>query len=34
MNEGLVQTNLAVLGLYRLTTDGKTKKDLELSKDQ
>ncbi|MFT4005655.1 MAG: hypothetical protein QM683_08450 [Lacrimispora sp.] len=34
LNEGLVQINSAVLGLYRLTAEGKTIKELELSENQ
>ncbi|WP_377520297.1 hypothetical protein [Priestia megaterium] len=34
LNKGLVQINPVFFGLYRLTTDGKTLKDVELSKSQ
>lgn len=34
LSEGLVQVNSVVFGLYRLTTDGKTTKELELSENQ
>lgn len=34
LNEGLVQINPAVFGLYRLTAEGKTIKELELSENQ
>lgn len=34
LNEGLVQANSVVFGLYRLTTDGKTIKALEMSENQ
>lgn len=34
LNERLVQVNSAVFGLYRLTAEGKTIKELELSENQ
>lgn len=34
MCEGLVQANPVVLGLYRLTVDGMTRKALELGENQ
>jgi hypothetical protein len=34
LSEGLVQINPVVIGLYRLTTDGKTAKELKLSENQ
>lgn len=34
LREGLVQMNPVVFGLYRLTTDGTAKKELELLENQ
>ncbi|WP_176586141.1 hypothetical protein [Priestia megaterium] len=34
LSEGLVQINPVVFGLYRLTTDGKNLKEIELGESQ